>query len=1625
MTVETPTAKLRAPRAASNPSWVWDVLLVLALLAAAYFRFTGLDWGDYRFLHPDERFLIWVTADIRPTGLDTYFNTELSTMNPHNVGHGFFVYGTFPIFATRFLTEWFNPVAGWNEISDTGRALSGTMDLLTVFWVAMIATRLFDRRVGALAAAFSAVTVLQIQQSHFFTTDTFSTSFSTLALYIAVWIATEKTQAAQQEGIPYRRNGFWGERPTLWASAAFGAAVGLAMASKINTAPIAVLLAAALIVQWLHAPREESDLLARYLVRNLFIGGLTALLVFRVLQPYAFSGPGFFGLIPNEKWIANLQELARQTTGDVDFPPALQWARRPVWFALQNQVLWGLGLPLGVLAWAGFLWMGWQMLRGEGRRYLILWGWTALYFIWQSLQGNPTMRYLLPVYPTLAVTAAWAVFLLWDRGRHTQKTTKKRVMRIAAAGLGLAVLGASTLYAVGFLRVYTQPTTRVAASDWIYANVPGPINLELETAQGRQRQLLSYAYSTVTSEQMPYFINFTADTDGTLNEILVYRAVQAYPEIKDAITVTLTLREGGDVSQTPLGEARLTDTFQPTGDVRGRSYTFTFDQPIQLRKNVGYSLQISVQGAGGIIFSGGALANESSWDDGLPLRTEKYDGYGGIYQPDLNFEMYFDDNLDKLNRFQTTLDQADYVLISSNRQWGTTVRVPERYPLTALYYRNLLGCPADQDIIYCYRVAQPGMYTGNLGFELVQVFQTDPGIGRWSINDQFAEEAFTVYDHPKVLIFKKTAAYDSEKVRALLATVDLSQVVHLTPKQAGRYPGNLMLPANRLAEQQAGGTWSELFDTEALINQKPGLALVLWYLVVSLLGWAVYPTVRLALGGLKDRGLPFSRLAGVLLLAYFVWLVGSAGVAFNRTTITLVALALLIVNAGLALWKRREIAAELRENWKQVLAVELVSLGFFALMVLVRLGNPDLWHPWKGGEKPMDFSYLNAVLKSTTFPPYDPWYAGGYINYYYYGFVVVGVLVKWLGIVPSVAYNLILPTLYSLTALGAFSLGWNLVRGAYDHGLTQTDRSITGGLATAAGLLLLGNWGSVRMIWQGFQRLAAPGGVIDNLGYLQGWNYAIEGFARFLSGDRLPYAPGDWLWIPSRAIPGESITEFPAFTFLYADLHAHMIALPITVLTLGWGLSVLLGKWQWGDSRAERWIRIGLTLFVGGLAVGALRPTNTWDLPVYLVLGVLALAYSGLRYGRLADDRWPVLKGEWRRYIPAAGALLVFVAATFLLYRPFSVWYGQGYTQVQAFDGGNLTPMGSYLTHWGLFLFVIVSWLTWETIDWMAATPLSALARLKPFRWLIVTALLLVLTAILALWMKGVSIGWLVVILGVWVMILITRPQQDDLKRAVLFMTGSALFLTLMVELIALVGDIGRMNTVFKFYYQAWTLFAVSSAAALMWLMPVVEERWKGNWRSAWMTVLSVLIAGAALFPLLGGSDKIRDRMSVSAPHTLDGMTFMQTSTYWSDNVELKLSEDYSAIRWMQENVKGSPVIVEANTVEYQWGSRYSVYTGLPGVVGYNWHQRQQRGAVVPGDWVTNRVAEVAMFYSTENLDEARAFLKKYNVRYIVVGQLERAHYPGPGMDKFEQGNGRYWRDVYRDGETVIYQVLD
>ncbi|UYN88974.1 MAG: glycosyltransferase family 39 protein [Anaerolineales bacterium] len=1699
--------------------WLYELALALVLIGAAWLRFTGIEWGEGQQLHPDERFLIQVVSSMRPvSSLAEYFDTANSPLNPNNVGYSFFVYGNLPVTIVRYAVEWFNMPG---QVQLVGRALSAVADLGVLYLVYLIATRLFERRVGLLAAIFYAVSVMPIQQSHFWTVDNFVNFFALLTVYFAVRVAT-----------PSQRTG----RFDIWDFVWFGVALGSAMASKASVGLVCLTLPLAVLIRVSNQPAEQRESeLGRGVLYTMLAAGVSVL-AFRVFQPYAFLG---FGL--NPAWVETMRQLAAQVSGDADWPPSMQWARRPVWFGLQNIVQWGLGIPLAITTWAGFVWAGWRAFKGEWLKpYFVLWSWGFVYFVWQSAAFNPTMRYFLPLYPVLAILGAWGVFELWRMSQAPGRGKLRPAGWLRPAAIALAALGVmgGLLWSVAFVQIYRQPHARVQATRWIYENIPGPLTLNLQGEEGMQKQQLSLPYNARVRPVAPLLTSFSARVDGLLTQIDI-KSVQAttalmlrtgevnetlnadygqvidYENLPVGETTPVALLVGATAFadplaiyqlnlQLPAGEGRLvvervvlsssqsaelpeqdilseplsinmgaalelqfalspgsfpdqvvlylrpqeqvrlapvplrlqiglTPEFAPAlldielavepGSQPGLAASYQLPQPFELSQGIIYYLQLSALSDTQATLQGSPLANETSWDDGLPLRMDGYDGFGGIYQGGLNFEMYWDENAEKVQRFQTTLDQSEYVFISSNRQWGSLPRIPERFPLVIAYYRALLGCPAERTIEWCYAEAQPGMFAGQLGFELVQVFENAPQLGPWKINDQWAEEAFTVYDHTKVLIFQKTADYDPAVVAAILAAAPVDQAIRLTPKEAsGGVPPTLMLPADRLEQQQAGGTWSELFNRESWVNVSPWVSLVVWYIALGVLGVLAYPLVRWALPGLRDGGYPFARLAGLLLLAYFGWMGGSLGLAFSRGWLAVFALLIGLLGLLAARPQWASIKAEWKSQRSMFIRTELVFLGFFLLMLLIRLGNPDLWHPAKGGEKPMDFAYFNAVLKSTSFPAYDPWFAGGYINYYYYGFVLVGSLVKLLGIVPSVAYNLILPSLFAMLALGAYSVAWNVWTAWQERQpRLRGPRPQAVGLAAAVGTVLLGNLGNLHMILEGYVRLGGDGAVEGVAFFTRAW-WMLRGFVLSISGAPLPYGLGEWYWNPTRIFPapGESapITEFPLFTFTYADLHAHMIALPVTLLALAWALSAVLSS-AWGAARAQRgasgWLQLAWVFAFGGIVIGSLRPINTWDLPVYALLAAIAAGYAIWRYvPRRKADKLPrlakILAG------PAALAVLCYLA-----YLPFSWWYRTGYSSLRIWDGIHV-EFGPYFTHWGIFLFFIVAWLVWETRQWLASTPLSSVRKLEPYVWLMALGLVAVLMVMFGLHVMGVVVGWLLVPLLIWVGLLFLRPDQDEIKRLALFMVGTAVFLTLFVEVMVLQGDVSRMNTVFKFYMQAWTLLALSAALAAAWCWQAMHE-WTPGWRGFWQGAGVALLACGALFLLLGVTAKINDRMTAGSPRSLDGMEYMQYSVYYENDHVLDLREDYETIRWMQENIIGSPVIMEGYVSEYRWGARYAINTGLPAVLGWNHHQRQQR-EFVPGNDVWGRMGEVNLFYETTDIGEAQALLEKYGVGYIIVGQMERAVYSSAGLAKFEAQDGRLWREVFRVGDTVVYEVM-
>ncbi len=1541
------------------------LLLVAVLALAAYLRFTGINWDELTHLHPDERFLTMVETSIKPpSSIGEYFNTDISPLNPHNVGHGFFVYGTLPIFLVRFVAEWVGKT-GYDEVQLVGRTLSGVFDLISIMLIFLIGERLYSRRVGLLAALFLSLSVLLIQHAHYFVVDPIANTFILAGLYFAVRVF---------------------DTGRLLDYVLFGAVLGMAVASKISAVPIAGVLVLAAGARFIQTPAEERQGAALHTVAYLGAAAVLSLVVFRIFQPYAFSGPSIFGIGLNPKWLANMAEIRNQQGGNTDAPYALQWANRtPILFSLKNMLLWGMGLPLGVLAWLGWAWALVQMLKGRWHRHFIPVVWTGAFFLWQSTGFTQAMRYQLPIYPTLALMASWGLWEAWGLATRVAQGWR-RIAQVAVAVTGIGAVLLTLVWALAFQSIYTEPFTRAEASRWIYANIPGIVSLVVDDGGESTLEVLPMPEDFLLGEGESHVVKIDTNLEGEIRALVVpYISLQEGEPSNAEVTFRL-FHDPADSA--PLATASFSGALSMDEEI---PLELSFNQSVPLDPETPLFLRIDNTGNAPVKMRGSVIVHETTWDDGLPWGIDGK-GLGGRYGT-RNLELYWPDEQDedqngvsdKLERIADFFEQGDYLTISSNRQYGTIPRVPTRYPLTAAYYRALLGCPAPLDILKCAQEAQPGEIQGELGYSLYKVYESNPRLGPLEIKDQLAEEAFTVYDHPKVLIFKKDDSFSRERVVELLSTVDVSKAVHVLPRDAGEPPKDLLLPEDRWEAQQQEGTWSELFSRDGFIRSSGILTAILWWVTIGVIGILLYPITRVAFKGLYDGGFPLARLCALLLLAWGVWFLGSLGVSVTIPQILLVLLLLTAISLLFGYRDLEEIKRFFRENRREILIIEGIAIGFFLLDLIIRIANPDLWHPAKGGEKPMDLAYLNAVLKSSTFPPYDPWFAGGYINYYYYGFVIVGVPVKLLGIPPTTAYNLIIPTLFSLLALGAYSVAYNLVAVSKRSLMRWRIASPRlAGISAAFILVVLGNLGTARMFYEGFKQMGTVPGT-ETSTFVVGATQAARGVGEYLTrSDQMPYPLDQWYWNPSRVItPGEGevgpITEFPFFTFLYGDLHAHMINRPITLLALAWGIAWLISAEK---RKPRRWIDVVAAFVIGGVVYGALRPTNTWDFPVYWVLGVAALLYGvRLKHRELG----------WKQILEAVLSIAALIGLAQLLYQPFYAWYGQGYVSADLWKG-SLTPLKDYLTVHGLFLFVLISWMTLETRAWMEETPLTALKRFRPYMGLIGAGVLLFFAGVGLMLGLGYAVVLFVIPLGTWSLILLFRPGMPVGKQVALVMVGVGLALTFGVEIFVIRGDISRMNTVFKFYLEVWELFSLATGAAIAWLIADFPE-WKPNTRRVWGLLLGILIFSAALYPLLASIAKIRDRMAPSAPAALDGMEFMPYVTDYGElGKQIDFGEDYDAILWMQENIEGSPVIVEANVPEYRWGSRITNYTGLPSVLGWRWHQTQQRISAV-NNGVDTRLFDITNFYLTQSVDEALQFLAAYDVKYIIVGGLERAYY--------------------------------
>ena len=1516
--------------------------LAVILIVALALRLYGIGWDEgYGYSpHPDERNVISLIEGINfpsPGDLGALLDAERSPWNP-----GRFAYGSFPLYLLKIVHSLIPDDV--YDVRTIGRGISALADVCVVFLTYLLGARLYGRRQGLLAATLVSLAVIHIQLSHFLTFDIVLGFTTIAALYFMHRVAV-------------------GGR--LRDSVIAGVIVGLGLATKVSMAPMYFALAMAhllYVMPALGAAEGDRNEASRRIVvafMGLLAAGCASLATFIIVQPYA--------IIDASRFVADVTEQSEMVRRIRDLPYTRQYIDTTAYlYHVRQLAAFGLGWPLGVVAWAGLLYaslrgmrfyyglaylvVGWLIPMGlllvstgivfiaaasmiafaalvatvrvrsrESRGTVLLLSWVVPYLLVTGAFQVKFTRYLIPVTPLLVLFGAQMLFHLWEWA-----ASYRRWLRHVMATAMIALVAVTGLYALAYMGIYQVPHTAVRSSEWLNRNAPE-----------------------------------------------------------------------------------------------------------------------------------GSVILMEHWEEGLP-DMGRYD------VPRL--PVYENDTPHKLDGMAADLARADYVLFYSNRLYGAITRLPERYPVTSAYYRLLFGGELG------FRVANvETSYPNIAGVTLVDDTYERPGLPTpegqekppgLNINLGYADESFSAYDHPKGLVFENVERLDADTIGERI--IDAAN-----PKPVG-----LLLSEDDLRAQRAGGTWTDIVKPDGIASRMPVVA---WLVVMQLMALAILPIALAVFRSLPDGGYLLAKLLGILVVSLVAWMLASLQwMAFSFGSV-LVGIGVVGLASCVVLgftWS--SFLAFFRERWRVIAICELVFIVAFLAFVVLRMANPDLWHQWQGGEKPMDTAYLNAVLKSSFMPPYDPWYAGGYLNYYYWGQFIVASFIHATGIDTAVAVNLAVPMFFALTVGGAFSVVYNLAeaarvrlprrsaRSAIDDDEVEDGHShdnfgkdpnafawspVVAGVAAAFFVTVIGNLdGAIQSIDILLRLFATVMGKLYDV---------IRGSESLLQVFPLNEPLGEFnFWRSSRMMPpdppGHEITEFPFFTFLFADLHAHLMAMPFTLLVIGGALAVVLrARGSERGSRRLAGMGWGMTdvaqVAVLGVVVGALRPLNTWDYPTYLLLSMAAVLLAGvLRTGGL--NLIVLIEA-------AIKGVLIFLIG-FVVFLPYHVNYETAFSSIESTT--NQTVLWQFLLIAGLFVFVIGSFVVTESRGWLfdlgriVWRPFSGLVAVsersgasdvarRNRAWIGNMRIALVVLGLcligLVVVLKLVEITgsttpfvFALVVLALATAVRIVFSARRDAPQTVfaLLLALTALCVVIGVDIYRLEGDSDRMNMVFKFYLQVWVLLALAAAYMLwrFWHGRSAAPEALPKWKKVWLGCLGVLLVCVSVYPVLGTHDRLGTRFDTTVPLTLDGMAYMQDGQRHVDQRgTIDLSADYEAIRWIQQNVEGSPVMLEAVTPFYRWGGRISIYTGLPNIVGWEWHQKQQRWNY--RETVAMRVAEVARIYNTPSPQEALDIMRKYGVEYVYLGRVERLYYDSNGLVKFDNGLDGALEQVYENRDVRVFRVRE
>lgn len=711
-----------------------------------------------------------------------------------------------------------------------------------------------------------------------------------------------------------------------------------------------------------------------------------------------------------------------------------------------------------------------------------------------------------------------------------------------------------------------------------------------------------------------------------------------------------------------------------------------------------------------------------------------------------------------------------------------------------------------------------------------------------------------------------------------------------------------------------------------------------WWLVLILLGASCLPLTIGMFESFGSKGWLFAKTIGLALTGWTIWMLSSIKlIKFNTFGCYLSVIIIAVINY-LFLWLARKkklgkgqeynnsyLSVSFSwENVKYILIAEFIFLTMFIFWTYLKGFAPDA----HGTEKQMDYGFMQAIMKSEYMPPEDMWLAGHDLNYYYVGQFFAVFITKLSGVGCEYGYNLMLMTIAALAFAIPASLIFNIAR---DHSVRKKpERSkfakdsfayLSGGLAGTA-VLFAGNMHYVIkcVLAPVFRSLLGVTKMADDLGYT---------FKGYWFPDATRYIGYD----PDTA--DKTIHEFPLYSVVLGDLHAHVINIIFVLTVLG-----ILYCYLKNREKKYRWFCPEVLLT--GFFIGLFHTTNYWDFPIYFVVSGAIILFTNLI----------LYEFKFKAWLTTGIQAAVIIVLSKLVCLPFTLSFIKISSEIEKCQ--DHSPLYQLLVLWGLPLICLTVYFINLIIEQVKLSKeKSEVAVMRTYR-----------RRPIANFLQGID--------------------GSDLFILTIMLCAAGLIL--IPELIYVkdiyTGDYKRANTMFKLTYQSFIMFGMGMGFVLMrWLF--FETR-RGLKKTA-IILLCLLLWTTGYFGVSTNS-WFGNWKNTDGYRGIKCDEFMKNIDY----------EDYEAINWINENIDGRPVMLEVPGDSYSDNCRVSVLTGLPTLLGWRTHEWlwQSDGSGDYPEIMTQRERQIEQVYTTDSLSVLSNIIRENSIEYIYVGNMEKVKYP-------------------------------